>query len=365
MKIKEIVSVLERQFPLCLQEDFDNCGIQCGDVQQEATGVLVCFEFSTKVLDEALAMNANLIISHHPLMLKCGICKIEPTNTIGSILCKAMANHLTLYSMHTNIDSAEGGGNDAFAERLGLCDTSVLMPANGQFRKVVTFVPQSHTDRLKNALAEIGCGFQGHYDRCSYRMQGTGSFRPLPDATPYIGETLREEEVAEDRLEMLFPASLQKKVIATIYDTHPYEEPAFDIFKLENPDRRNGLGRVGHLPKPMNAADFLQYVKEKMNLKVVRWYGASEKPIRKVAVCGGGGASFIEQAAATGADAYVTGDVKYHDFFRANGKMLIADIGHYEGEHFIKEIIFKALKENFSTFAVAISKLDILEIQYI
>lgn len=365
MKIKDIVSVLERKFPLCLQEDFDNCGVQCGFVQQEATGVLVCFEFSTKVLDEALATNANLVISHHPLMLKRGICKIEPTNTVGAILCKAMANHLTLYSMHTNIDSAEGGGNDAFAEKLGLCDTSVLMPAGGLFRKVVAFVPHSHTDRLKNALAEIGCGVQGHYDRCSYQMQGTGSFRPLPDANPFIGETLREEDVAEDRLEMIFPTCLQKKVIATIYETHPYEEPAFDIFKMENPDRRSGLGRVGYLPKPMKTTDFLHYLKEKMNLQVVRWYGAPEQTIRKVAVCGGGGASFIEQAAASGADAYVTGDVKYHDFFRANGKMLIADIGHYEGEFFIKEIIYKALKENFSTFAVAISKLDTLDIQYI
>ncbi len=364
MKIKEIVSVLERRFPLCLQEDFDNCGVQCGDVQQEATGVLVCFEFSTKVLDEALAMNANLIISHHPLMLKRGICKIEPTNTTGDILCKAMTNRLTLYSMHTNIDSAEGGGNDAFAERLNLSDTSVLVPSSGLFRKVVVFVPQSHTGRLKNALAEVGCGIYGHYDRCSYRMQGTGSFRPLPDASPFIGEPLLDEEVAEDRLEMIFPANLQKKVIATIYSVHPYEEPAFDIIKLENPDRRNGLGRVGLLPKPMKTTDFLQYVKEKMRLKVVRWHGAPEQTIRKVAVCGGGGASFIEQAVAAGADAYVTGDVKYHDFFRANGKMLIADIGHYEGEFFIKEIIYKALKENFSTFAVAISKLDTLEIQY-
>ena len=264
MTIKEIIQYLESRFPLCLQEDFDNCGVQCGDVQQEISGALVCFEMSEKVIEEALAIGANLVISHHPLMLKRGICKIEPTNRVGKVICKALRHDMVLYSMHTNIDSAEGGGNDVFAEKLGLRDVRVLVPS------------------AADGMAE-----------------------------------------------------------------------------------RNGLGRIGKLPQPMSMTDFLRYVKEKMALQVIRYHGDSAKTIETVAVCGGGGASFIEDALRARADAYVSGDIKYHDFFKAENEMLIADIGHYEGEFFIKEIIYKALKEKFTTFAASISKMDNLEVLYL
>ena len=266
MKIKNILEHLEQRFPLSLQEDFDNCGVQCGDVEQEITGVLVCFEMSEKVIEEAVAMGANLVISHHPLILRRGICKIEPKDRVGGIICKALAHRMVLYSMHTNIDSAEGGGNDAFAERLGLTDVRVLVPAAGE--------------------------------------QTDGS-------------------------------------------------------------ARNGLGRIGQLPQPMPEGEFLHYVKERMGLKTLRYISGGGKTIRTVAVCGGGGSSFIEDALAAGADAYVTGDIKYHDFFRPNGKMLLADIGHYEGEYFIREIIYKEITEKFPIFAAAISKMDKLEIEYL
>lgn len=264
MKISEVTDYLEQKFPLRLQEDFDNCGVQCGDVEQEISGALVCFEMSDSVIDEAIAMNANLVISHHPLMLKRGICKIEPKDRVGRILCKALSHNMVVYSMHTNIDSAEGGGNDVFAEKLQLLDVRVL-------------VPSEQTD-----LAD-----------------------------------------------------------------------------------KNGLGRIGVLPTPMSVSDFLHFVKDKMGLHTLRYYGDQDKTIAKVAVCGGGGSSFIEDAMAAGADAYVTGDIKYHDFFRADKKMLIADIGHYEGEFYIKEIIYKAIKEKFTTFAAVLSKMDILEIYYL
>lgn len=264
MKIKEITTYLEQRFPLCLQEEFDNCGIQCGDDEQEITGVLVCFEMSEKVIDEALSMNANLVISHHPLMLKRGICKIQPKDRVGKVICKALAHNMVLYSMHTNIDSAEGGGNDLFAEKLALTTPKVLVPC-------------------------------------------------------------KQPELSD----------------------------------------KNGLGRIGTLPTPMSALDFLHYVKDRMGLQVLRYYGDEQKKIHTVAVCGGGGASFIEDALAAGADAYVSGDIKYHDFFKSNDNMLIADIGHYEGEFFIKEIIYKAIKEKFSTFAASISKMDNLEIMYL
>ncbi len=264
MKIKELTDYLEQRFPLRLQEDFDNCGVQCGDENQEITGVLVCFEISEKVLDEALAQHANVVISHHPLIIRKGLFKIEPKDRVGKVLCKALTNNMFLYSMHTNVDSGEGGGNDIFAEKLGLQNVKVLVP------------------------------------------------------------------------------SAQPDLAA-----------------------KNGLGRIGTLPEAMEMDSFLHYVKERMNLQTVRYYGDSTKRIETVAVCGGGGSSFIEDALRAGADAYVTGDIKYHDFFRANRKMLIADIGHYEGEFYIKEIIYKAIKEKFTTFAASISKMDILEILYL
>ena len=264
MKISEVTNYLEQKFPLRLQEDFDNCGVQCGDVEQEISGVLVCFEMSDSVIDEAIAMNANLVISHHPLMLKRGICKIEPKDRVGRILCKALGHNMVLYSMHTNIDSAEGGGNDVFAEKLELQNVCVLVPS-----------------------------------------------------------------------------------------------------ELSDLADRNGLGRIGELQAPMSVPNFLHFVKDKMGLHTLRYYGDQEKMITKVAVCGGGGSSFIEDAMAAGADAYVTGDIKYHDFFRADKKMLIADIGHYEGEFYIKEIIYKVIKEKFTTFAAVLSKMDILEIYYL
>lgn len=365
MKIKEVTQCLERRFPLYLQEDFDNCGVQCGDVEQEIHGALICFEMSEAVIEEAIEKNANLVISHHPLMLKRGICKIEPKDRVGKILCKAMAHQIILYSMHTNIDSAEGGGNDVFVEKLGIQNAKVLVPHTGLMRKVVVFVPRTHTQEITEALSAIGCGVQGNYDRCSYTMKGEGHFRPKENANPFIGTQSVDECVEEDRVEMIFPSMLQRRVIQTIYDVHPYEEPAFDILKLENPSRTIGLGRIGTLPCEMEMMEFLQYVKDKMGLQTIRYYGRKDKTIRKVAVCGGGGASFIEAAMNSGADAYITGDIKYHDFFRADQQMLIADIGHYEGEHFIKEIIYKEVKENFTTFAAEISKMDNLEISYI
>ncbi len=363
MKIKEVTNYLEQKFPLFLQEDFDNCGVQCGDVQQEITGAMVCFEMSEQVIEEAIANGCNLVISHHPLMLKRGICKIEPHDRVGGMICKALAHNMVLYSMHTNIDSGEGGGNDALAERLGLQESKVLAPHKGLYRKLVVFVPADHAEKLRNALFAIGCGVQGLYDSCAYTMEGTGQFRPLEGAQPYLGTEQKLEHVAEERIEMIYPTGLQRAVVKAIYDNHPYEEPAFDLLPLENESRTVGLGRIGNLPEEMSVPAFLAYLREKLNLGPFRYCGDETKTIRKIAVCGGGGAGFIDLAIACGADAYVSGDFKYHDFFKSHSGTLLVDIGHYEGENFIKNIIFDLIKEKFATFATLISKMEKLEVK--
>ncbi len=364
MTIKEVTQYLEKKFPLYLQEDFDNCGVQCGDVRQEITGTMVCFEMSEQVIDEAWANGCNLVISHHPLMLKRGICKIEPRDRVGGMICKALAHNMVLYSMHTNIDSGEGGGNDAFAEKLGLKNVKVLQPHKGLYRKLVVFVPADHAEKLKSALFAVGCGEQGRYDACAYTTEGKGQFRPMDGANPFIGVGHKLEHVAEERIEMIYPTGLQRAVVQAVYDSHPYEEPAFDLLPLENESRTIGLGRIGDLPNAMTADDFLDYLKDKLGLTHCRYAGDKTKTIRKVAVCGGGGAGFIDLAIASGADAYVSGDFKYHDFFKSHSGTLLVDIGHYEGECFIKNIIFDLLNEKFTTFATLISKMEKVEVKY-
>ena len=320
---------------------------------------------SEQVIDEAIAEGCNLVISHHPLMLKRGINKIVPTDRVGAMICKALAHNMVLYSMHTNIDSGEGGGNDVFAEKLELQHVKVLEPHKGLYRKLVVFVPKENAEALKSALFEVGCGVQGNYDSCGYTVHGQGQFRPLEGANPHIGEENRLEHVEEERIEIIYPTGLQRAVVQTIYEHHPYEEPAFDLLPLENESRTIGLGRIGELPKAVPVSEFLEYLKDKLGFEHCRYAGDATKMIRKVALCGGGGSSFIDLAIASGADAYVSGDFKYHDFFKSHSGTLLVDIGHYEGEFFIKNIIHHQIKENFANFAALISKMEKVEVKYL
>jgi dinuclear metal center YbgI/SA1388 family protein len=358
MKIKEIIQFLEQRFPLHWQEDFDNCGIQCGDKEREITGIVVCFDMSEAVIEEAIKKGANMVVSHHPIIYRNGIKKIEPTDRTGKILCKALENKILLYSMHTNIDSGKEGGNVLFAQKLGLQKLSVLAPKENQFYKLVVFVPSENSVLLKDALFKAGCGNIGNYSHCSYSCEGVGSFKPLNGSNPHIGLHNRIERVEEERVEMIFPKAKKRQIIETLYQHHPYEEPAFDMVALENLYREVGLGRVGMLLKPMSANDFIQYVKEKLHIETVKFSGNRNAEINKVAVCGGGGASHITDALNAGVDAYITGDLKYHDFFIPENNMLLMDIGHFEGEHFIREIIVTLLKENFNTFATHFTEVE-------
>jgi dinuclear metal center YbgI/SA1388 family protein len=358
MKIKEVIQILEHKFPLHWQEDFDNCGIQCGDKEREITGIVVCFDMSETIIDEAIAKGANMVISHHPIIYKSSIKKIEPTNRVGKILCKALENKILLYSMHTNIDSGREGGNEVFAQKLELQKLSVLAPKENQYYKLVVFVPSENSILLKESLFRAGCGIIGNYSHCSFSCEGIGSFKPLLGSNPHIGQHNRIARVEEERLEMIFPKTKKRQIIDTLYQNHPYEEPAFDITALENICREVGLGRVGTLSKQMPAKEFILFVKEKLKLETLRFSGNINSEIKKVAVCGGGGASFVEQALAADVDAYITGDLKYHDFFIPENKMLVMDIGHFEGENFIREIIVSLLKENFNTFATHFTEVE-------
>lgn len=365
MKIKEVIAHLEQRFPLFWQEDFDNCGIQCGDKEREITGVMVCFDISEKVIEEAISKNCNMVVSHHPIIYRNGLKKIEPTNRVGKVVFKAIENKILLYSMHTNMDSGINGGNVLFSKKLGLQNIKVLSPKTDMFKKLVVFTPKDNVEKLRNAIFEAGAGNIGNYSNCSYNMNGYGTFTPNEEANPTIGKSGIPEQVAEERIEIIFPSHAQKKVIEAVFNHHPYEEPAFDIINLDNQNYQIGLGRVGTLPEPMEIKPFLQFVKKQLNIESIKYSGKIERKIEKVAVCGGGGASFIMEAIGMGADIYLTGDIKYHDYFLAENRMIVADIGHFEGENFIREIIFNEITDFFTNFASYISEDEKLEINLI
>ena len=365
MKIKEVIAHLEQKFPLHWQEDFDNCGVQCGDKEREITGVMVCFDLSEKVIDEAISKGCNMIVSHHPIIYRNGLKKIEPTNRVGKIVVKALENKILLYSMHTNMDSGVNGGNVVFAKKLGLQNLQVLAPKTDMFLKLIVFVPKESAATLRSALFEAGSGALGNYINCSYTMEGSGTFTPTEGAQPAIGKVGIAEQVLEERIEVVFPSIAQKRVIEALFKNHPYEEPAFDILKLENLNYHIGIGRVGTLPEPMDVTPFLEFVKKQLDLKVIKYSGKINRKIAKFAVCGGGGASYVMDALAMNADIYITGDIKYHDYFLAENKMILADIGHFEGEHFIREIIYNEITDFFTNFASYISVEEKLEINTI
>ena len=365
MKIKEVIAYLEEKFPLYWQEDFDNCGIQCGDKERVITGVMVCFDLSESVIDEAIGKNCNMVVSHHPIIYRNGLKKVEPTNRVGKVVFKAIENKILLYSMHTNMDSGTNGGNILFSKKLGLQNIKVLSPKTDMFRKLVVFSPKESAEKLRSAIFEAGSGTLGNYINCSYNMDGYGTFTPLEGAQPAVGKIGIPNHVPEERIEVVYPTIAQKRVIEALFKNHPYEEPAFDIIKLENLNYQIGLGRIGTLPEPMDVKPFLQFVKEQLHIEAIKYSGKIEKKIEKVAVCGGGGASFIMDALGMGADIYLTGDIKYHDYFLAENKMIVADIGHFEGENFIREIIFNEITDFFTNFASYISEEEKLEIHMI
>ena len=331
--------------PLPLQDGFDNAGLQIGLTEAEVAGVLLCLDVTEAVVDEAVALGCNLIVSHHPLIFS-PLKRITGSNYIERCVIKALANGIAIYSAHTNIDNAPGGVNYRIAEKLGLQNVRILVPKEDALLKLAVYVPVSAADAVRCALFAAGCGNIGNYDSCSYNVDGYGTFKANEGCNPFcgnVGELHREQEV---RIETVLPAYLKNKVVAALIKAHPYEEPAFDIYQLKNAWDSVGSGVIGELPAECDEAEFLQGVKEKFNVGSVRHTPLLGKSVKRVALCGGAGGSFAGAAMAAGADVYITGEARYHDLFNYAGKMLVAVIGHYESEQYtmdiFKEIIEKA-----------------------
>lgn len=363
-KIKDVIAFLESHAPRSFQESYDNSGLLTGNQDAIVTGVLVTLDCTEGVVEEAFALKCNLIVAHHPIIFK-GLKKLTGQTYVERTVIAAVKNDIAIYAAHTNLDNVLQGVNKQIAEKLGLKNTKVLVPKKGTLSKLVTFVPKENLDQVMAALHAAGAGQLGLYKNCSFQSSGTGTFQPTAEAKPTIGKTGHQETVDEIRVEVLLPTHQEKTILDTLRKAHPYEAVAYYMTHLENENLEVGSGLLGEIATPEEPIQFLRRLKKQMNVSVVRHTRLPDKAINRVALCGGAGSSLLPQAIAQGADVFISADFKYHEFFDAEDKILIADIGHYESEQFTKDLLVEVLSKKFPTFAINFSKTVTNPISYL
>ena len=363
MKISAIISFLESIANPALQEKYDNAGLIIGDANRECTGILVCLDSTEEVIKEAVSKKCNLVIAHHPIVFG-GLKKINGKNYVEKTVIAAIKNDIAVYAIHTNLDNVIDGVNGRIAQMLGLEDISVLSEKPDTLKKLYTFVPADHAEVVRHSIFAAGAGHIGNYSECSFNTEGTVTFKGEEGTNPYAGETGTRHYEREIRIETIFPAFLENKIIRALVDAHPYEEVAYDVLNLVNTHAGTGSGVIGNLPQAVDEINFLTKIKEVFGVPVVRHTELTGKPVSRVAVCGGAGSFLISKALATGAQFYITADVKYHEFFDANERLVIADIGHYESEQFTINLLQEILEEKFPNFAVLKTEVDTNPVHY-
>ena len=355
MTVKDILNCITEVAPLQWQESYDNAGLQVGDLNAEAHKALICLDITEEVVDEAVAKNCDVIVSHHPLIFK-GLKHLTPQSYIERAVMKAVKRDIAMISMHTNLDNSYLGVSRVLAERLGLKNLSVLLPLEDQLKKVVVYAPLSAADKVRQAMFEAGAGCIGNYDSCSFNAQGQGSFRAGAMAHPYVGEIGETHFEDEVRIETVVPKHALNQVITAMLKVHPYEEVAYDVYALENEFQQAGAGMVGELDAPLSETDFLTLVADVIGSPCLRHSALTGRKIQRVALCGGSGSPFMGDALRHRVDAYLTADIKYHDFFVPEGRLLLIDGGHFETEQFTKELICELIWKKFPTFAAEIAE---------
>jgi len=363
MKIKEVITSLESLAPPALQEGYDNAGLITGDENIECNGILISLDATEAVVDEAIKKGCNMVVSHHPIVFS-GLKRITGKNYIQKAVIKAIKNDVALYAVHTNLDNVLTGVNGKIASFLELKNITVLVPKESQLKKLFTFVPVKDADKVRQAIFDAGGGHIGNYDECSFNAEGFGTFKGGLNTDPYVGKPGELHRENELKVEIIFPAWLEGRIIKNIIAAHPYEEVAYDIVKLENKFSFIGSGVIGELEKPMEENPFLRLLKERFRLQIIKHTQLLGKPFNRIAICGGAGSFLISSALAAGADIYITSDIKYHEFFDANDKMVIADIGHYESEQFTINLLQEFLEQKFPTFAVLKTEVNTNPVRY-
>ncbi len=351
MQIGTIISFLESKAHPTLQEQYDNAGLITGDASRECTGIICCLDSTKEVIEEAIARKANLVIAHHPIIFG-GLKKINGKNYVEQAIILAIKNDIAIYAIHTNLDNVLSGVSGKMATLLGLQNLQVLAPKRQMLKKFIVFVPTAQADRVREAIFKAGGGHIGNYSECSFNTEGTGTYKASEGSQPFAGEIGKQHQEKELKIEIIFPGYLEQDIIRVVKAVHPYEEVAYDIVPLVNTYNGIGSGVVGELPAPMDELDFLEHLKSVFRLRLVRHTRLRQQQVKKVALCGGAGSFLINNALGANADFYVSADIKYHEFFDANDRLVVADIGHYESEQFTVDLLQEILEEKFPNFAV-------------
>ena len=363
MNISAIIEQLETLAPLSLQESYDNSGLIVGDCNVNTNSALLCLDSTEEVIDEAIERNCGLVIAHHPIVFS-GMKSLTGKNYIERTILKAIKNDIAIYAIHTNLDNVKNGVNKKMAEKIGLKNLKILSPKGGKLQKMVFFCPIDSSENVKAALFSAGGGTIGEYDCCSFSLEGNGTFRPGKNTNPHVGGKGELHVEKEHRIELIFPDYLRSNLIHALKSNHPYEEVAFDLYNLENKWSEVGSGMIGELSEPLEILDFLDRVKLKLGTECIRHTKALNGKVERVAICGGSGSFLLNSAIANGADVFITGDYKYHQFFDADGKIVIADVGHFESEQHTPELIREYLQEKLPNFATYLTQVNTNPINY-
>ncbi len=363
MVVQEITNILEELAPLANAEDFDNVGLLVGNPTTEVTSILVTLDTLENVVDEAIAKKCNLIVSFHPIIFS-GLKKLTGKNYVERVVLKAIQNNIAIYSMHTALDNVPNGVNGKICEVLELTNTQILIPKKNTVKKLTTYIPKNSADKLRTALFNAGAGNIGNYRNCSFTVNGLGSYLPGDNTNPTIGTKGELHFEEETQINVTYIAANEKKILSTLFKNHPYEEVAYEISTLENRNQNLGMGMVGMLQNPMKEVDFLNLLKKKMNISSIRHSKLLKKEVQKIAVLGGSGAFAISAAKSVNADVFITADLKYHQFYEAENKLIIADIGHYESEQYTKNLLVDYLTKKIPNFAVRLSESETNPIKY-
>ncbi|MEN8157727.1 MAG: Nif3-like dinuclear metal center hexameric protein [Bacteroidota bacterium] len=363
MKLKEITGAMESLAPLSFQESYDNSGLQVGDPESEVTGILIALDVTEGVIDEAAGLGFNLVVSHHPVIFG-GLKSLTGRTAPERIVAKAIRQGIAIYSGHTNFDAIAGGVNRKMAGRLGLTGLKILDPLKGRLKKVAVFVPHDHMEKVRTAMFDAGAGHIGGYDNCSFNLEGSGTFRGSEGTDPFVGEPGEMHQEPETRVETIVPEHLMGRVVKAMVAAHPYEEVAYDVYPLENEMHEAGMGMTGELEDAMDEEVFLNFVKERFGVAMIRHSALLGKTVKRVALCGGAGSFLLAKAIRSGADVFITGDLKYHQFFDADGKIVMMDIGHFESEQFTRDLFYDLLMKKFPKFAIRLSETDTNPIKY-
>lgn len=364
MQVQDIIQAIEIYAPPAYQEGYDNSGLQVGNRHDEVKAVLISLDVTEAVLDEAMQRGANMIVAHHPLLFS-GLKQISSRNYIERIVIKAIKNDISIYACHTNLDNVRNGVNAKICEKLGLQNTSILAPMADSLYKLYTYVPVEAAAAVRDAMFAAGAGEIGRYNECSFNTPGTGTFRPGEGTNPAIGQSCGpREEVNEVKIEVLVDKARRSQVLKALFLAHPYEEVAYEMIAINNSNQDLGAGMVGELPEAVDEAVFMQHIKSNMKADCIRHTTLKGKKVKKVAVCGGSGSFLLRDAISAGADFFITADFKYHQFFDAEGRIVIADIGHYESEQFTSEIFMDIINRKFPNFATLLSNLSTNPVNY-